>query len=82
MYWDSYTVCMLLFVLVSLPILVFAAFSLSENEKGSPICKTGEECNLGYYDVRAGKCPFADVYHGRIFCKNPHCQDYNEKSGT
>ncbi len=31
------------------------------------------ECILSYYEIRSGKCEFAKVYHGKIFCTNKQC---------
>jgi hypothetical protein len=39
-----------------------------------PIIPKVEVCNLTYYDIRAGKCPFAKVYHGKIFCVKEGCK--------
>ena len=32
------------------------------------------ECDLTYYEIRGGKCEFAKVYHGKIFCTNKQCK--------
>jgi hypothetical protein len=32
------------------------------------------ECDLSYYEIRAGKCEFAKVYHGKIHCTNKNCK--------
>ncbi len=31
-------------------------------------------CEFNYYDIRSGKCEFAKVYHGKIFCTNKQCK--------
>ena len=31
-------------------------------------------CNLDYYDVRGGRCRYADTYHGSICCDHPKCK--------
>ena len=32
------------------------------------------ECDCNYYEIRdQGKCPFADIVHGNIYCSNPNC---------
>lgn len=32
------------------------------------------ECDCNYYEIRSqGKCPFADIVHGNIYCSNPNC---------
>ena len=31
------------------------------------------ECTFSYYDIRSGKCEYAKVYHGKIFCTNKQC---------
>jgi hypothetical protein len=31
------------------------------------------ECDLTYYEIRSGKCEFAKVVHGKIFCSNKNC---------
>ena len=31
------------------------------------------ECEFNYYEIRGGKCEFAKVYHGKIFCTNKKC---------
>jgi hypothetical protein len=33
-----------------------------------------DECNYNYYEIRGGKCEFAKVYHGKIFCTNKQCK--------
>jgi len=33
-----------------------------------------DECNFTYYEIRAGKCEFAKVYHGKIHCTNKQCK--------
>ena len=42
-------------------------------------------CKHSYYDIRAGKCPFAQIQNGKIYCSNEQCEDSfkykkNEKS--
>ena len=37
--------------------------------------KDDKECNYHYYDVRAGKCKHAEVYNGKVYCKNKNCRD-------
>lgn len=32
------------------------------------------ECDLNYYEIRSGKCEYAKVYHGKIFCKLINCK--------
>jgi hypothetical protein len=32
------------------------------------------ECDLTYYEIRSGKCEFAKVYYGKIFCSNKQCK--------
>jgi hypothetical protein len=32
------------------------------------------ECDFTYYEIRGGKCEFAKVYHGKIFCTNKQCK--------
>ena len=32
------------------------------------------ECDLTYYEIRSGKCEYAKVYHGKIFCTNKKCK--------
>jgi hypothetical protein len=32
------------------------------------------ECDLTYYEIRSGKCEFAKVVHGKIFCNNKQCK--------
>ena len=32
------------------------------------------ECDLNYYEIRSGKCEYAKVYHGKIFCTNKNCR--------
>ena len=31
-------------------------------------------CEFNYYEIRGGKCDFAKVYHGKIFCTNKNCK--------
>lgn len=30
-------------------------------------------CNYSYYEIRAGKCEYAKVYHGKVHCSNKNC---------
>lgn len=30
-------------------------------------------CDKGYYEIRDGKCPHGEVYHGNIYCKHKMC---------
>ena len=32
------------------------------------------ECDYNYYEIRSGKCEYAKVYHGKIFCSNKKCK--------
>jgi hypothetical protein len=31
-------------------------------------------CNFNYYDIRAGKCEYAKIIHGKIYCELKNCQ--------
>ena len=31
------------------------------------------ECDLTYYEIRSGRCEYAKVMHGKIFCTNKKC---------
>ncbi len=31
-------------------------------------------CEFNYYEIRGGKCEFAKVYYGKIFCTNKNCK--------
>jgi hypothetical protein len=42
------------------------------------IVPSHDDCDLDYYEVRAGKCPNAQVVHGKVFCSNPNCRE-NDK---
>jgi hypothetical protein len=39
-----------------------------------PTPSKDQPCNLTYYDIRAGKGPFAKVYHGKIWCVKEGCK--------
>lgn len=30
-------------------------------------------CNLNYYEIRRGRCPYGDVYYGSVYCDHPKC---------
>ena len=32
-----------------------------------------DECDFNYYEIRGGRCEYAKVYHGKIFCTNKQC---------
>lgn len=37
-------------------------------------------CDKNYYEIRAGKCPYAQIQNGKIYCSNENCKDsYNYK---
>lgn len=32
-------------------------------------------CDKNYYEIRAGKCQFAQIQNGRIYCTNQNCKE-------
>lgn len=33
------------------------------------------DCNFKYTEIRDGKCPNAEVIHGRIYCRSAKCSE-------
>jgi hypothetical protein len=64
--------CLSFFVLMpKISIFLFGIYLVTKI-----IFKEDGQCgdNTSSYDVRAGKCPHAQMVHGNIYCKHPECK--------
>lgn len=61
--------------LMGLAVLIWAS-RMTEKDKammkrmeGDGLLEPEEDCDLNYYQIRAGRCPNAEVRNGRVYCK-------------
>jgi hypothetical protein len=46
-----------------------------DKERQDRLDSFDEPCELDYYEIRSGKCKYADVYNGNVNCSNPKCKE-------